>query len=84
MGQWEYDVSRIIVERHSKKLLNSLDCDVLITGAGPSGLVAAYYLAQNEVRVFLIEKKLAPGGGIWGGGMERNEVVIQEEAENSS
>jgi sulfide-dependent adenosine diphosphate thiazole synthase len=80
MGKWEYDVSRIIVERHSKKLLNALDCDVLIAGAGPSGLVAAYYLAQNDVRVFLIEKKLAPGGGVWGGGMERNEVVIQEEA----
>jgi sulfide-dependent adenosine diphosphate thiazole synthase len=80
MGQWELDVSRIIVERHSKKLLNALDCDVLIAGAGPSGLIAAYYLAQNDVRVFLIEKKLAPGGGVWGGGMERNEVVIQEEA----
>ncbi len=80
MGEWEYEVSRIIVERFSRKLLNALKSDVLIAGAGPSGLVAAYYLARNDVRVTIIEKKLAPGGGIWGGGMERNEVVIQEGA----
>jgi len=80
MGTWEYEVSRIIVERHTRKLLNALDCDVLIAGAGPSGMVAAYYLARQDVRVTILEKKLAPGGGIWGGGMERNEVVIQEEA----
>jgi thiazole biosynthesis enzyme len=80
MGEWEYEVSRIIVERYSRKLLNALKCDVLIAGAGPSGLVAAYYLARNDVRVTIVEKKLAPGGGIWGGGMERNEVVIQDEA----
>ena len=80
MGRWEYEVSRIIVERYSRKLLNALKCDVLIAGAGPSGLVAAYYLARRDYRVTILEKKLAPGGGIWGGGMERNEVVIQDEA----
>lgn len=80
MGEWEYEVSRMIVERYSHKLLNALQCDVLIAGAGPSGMVAAYYLARHDVRVVVLEKKLAPGGGIWGGGMERNEVVIQEAA----
>lgn len=80
MGEWEYQVSRIIVERYYRKLLNALRCDVLIAGAGPSGMVAAYYLASNDVRVTVIEKKLAPGGGVWGGGMERNEVVIQAPA----
>jgi len=80
MGEWEYEVSRIIVERYLRKLLNALRCDVLIAGAGPSGLVAAYYLARNDVRVTILERKLAPGGGVWGGGMERNEVVIQTAA----
>ncbi|MFO8058851.1 MAG: sulfide-dependent adenosine diphosphate thiazole synthase [bacterium] len=80
MGEWEYEVSRIIIDRYNRKLMNALRCDVLITGAGPAGLVAGYYLAGNDVRVTIIEKKLAPGGGIWGGGMERNEVVVQEEA----
>lgn len=80
MGNWEYEVSRIIIDRYNRKLMNALRCDVLITGAGPAGLVAAYYLAGRDVRVTLVEKKLAPGGGIWGGGMERNEVVVQEAA----
>jgi len=80
MGEWEYEVSRIIIERYSKKLLNALSCDVLIAGAGPAGMVAAHYLARNGLSVVIIERKLAPGGGVWGGGMERNEVVIQEEA----
>ncbi len=80
MGEWEYEVSRIIIDRYNRKLMNALRCDVLITGAGPAGLVAAYHLASNDVRVTIVEKKLAPGGGIWGGGMERNEVVVQEAA----
>jgi thiamine thiazole synthase len=80
MGEWEYEVSRIIVERYSRKLLNALSCDVLIVGGGPSGLVAGYYLSRASLRVTLVERKLSPGGGIWGGGMERNEVVVQEEA----
>lgn len=80
MGEWEYEVSRIIVERYLRKLLNALKCEVLIAGAGPSGLVAAYYLARSDVRVTIVEQELAPGGSVWGGGMERNEVVVQEAA----
>lgn len=37
--------------------------DVLIIGAGPSGLTAAIYLARNNVNVALIEAK-TPGGKI--------------------
>ncbi|HUT54860.1 MAG TPA: sulfide-dependent adenosine diphosphate thiazole synthase [bacterium] len=80
MGEWEYESSRIVVERYSRKLLNALKCDVLIAGAGPAGMVAAYYLAQADLRVTMVERGLAPGGGAWGGGMGRNEVVVHEEA----
>lgn len=55
-------------------------CDLLIVGAGPAGMVAGYYLAKAGFKVALIEQNLAPGGGIWGGGMGMNDVVIQEEA----
>jgi ribulose 1,5-bisphosphate synthetase/thiazole synthase len=36
-------------------------------------LVAAFHLAAAGKRVVIIEKRLTPGGGIWGGamGMER-------------
>jgi thiazole biosynthesis enzyme len=42
--------------------------------------MAAIDLAGKGREVTLLEKRLTPGGGIWGGAMEMNEVVIQEEA----
>jgi thiamine thiazole synthase len=55
-----------------------LSLDVAIVGGGPSGLVAAYYLAKNGKKVALFERKLSVGGGMWGGGMMFNEIVVQE------
>ena len=71
-------ISRAIVERFSAKFLEHLPVDVALVGAGPSALVAARYLAEAGVRCALFERKLAPGGGTWGGGMLFNEVVVQD------
>jgi len=76
----EITVSRAILSRFSQKLADGLDLDVAIVGAGPSGLVASYYLAKANARVALFERKLSVGGGMWGGGMLFNEIVIQEDA----
>ena len=46
----------------------------------PSGIVAAYYLAKAGLKVAQFDRKLAPGGGMWGGAMMFNQIVIQEEA----
>ena len=35
--------------------------DVLIAGAGPTGLVLALWLARNGVRVRIVDKALEPG-----------------------
>jgi thiamine thiazole synthase len=43
-------------------------------------LVAAYFLAKSGKKVTILEKRLSPGGGIWGGGMGMNVAVVQEEA----
>ena len=43
-------------------------------------MVAGYYLGKAGVKTVIFESKLAPGGGMWGGGMMFNEVVIQEDA----
>ncbi len=36
---------------------------VLVLGSGPAGLSAAYYLAQQGLRVTLIDRAASPGGG---------------------
>lgn len=72
-------ISKAIIERFSAKLLDSLDCDVAVVGGGPAGLTAAYQLAKNKKKVVLFERKLSIGGGMWGGGIMFNEIVVQSE-----
>lgn len=73
-------ISMGIVESYFQKLKSSLVVDVAIVGGGPSGLVAGYYLAKAGKKVVLLERKLAPGGGMWGGAMMFNQIVVQSEA----
>ena len=80
----EIVISRAIIDRYFKKLMDNLQVDVAIAGGGPAGLTAAYYLAKRKVRVAVYEKKLSIGGGMWGGGMMFNEIVVQEEAKKNS
>lgn len=78
----EVVISKAIIERFTQKLMRSIDVDVAVVGGGPSGLVAAYYLASAGKEVALFERKLSLGGGMWGGGMMFNEIVIQEDAKD--
>jgi len=76
----EIKISKAIIEAYKDKLINALDVDVAIAGAGPAGMVCGYYLAKAGKKVVLFERKLSVGGGMWGGGMMFNEIVVQEEA----
>jgi thiamine thiazole synthase len=76
----ETQISRLIASAYHEKLTDRLVSDVLIAGAGPAGLVAGANLAARGFKVTLVEMRLSTGGGIWGGGMGMNEVVIQKEA----
>jgi sulfide-dependent adenosine diphosphate thiazole synthase len=76
----EITISRAIIESYNRKLLAALDVDVAIVGAGPAGMVCGYYLAKAGRKVVLFERKLSVGGGMWGGGMMFNEIVVQREA----
>jgi len=76
----EQMVSFGIIDSYFNKLKKNLSVDVAIVGGGPSGLVASYYLANKGFRVALFERKLAPGGGMWGGAMMFNEIVVQKDA----
>lgn len=79
MALSEITITRAIIERFSRKFLECIDVDTAIVGAGPAGMVASYFLARAGRNVAIFERKLSPGGGMWGGGMMFNEIVVQEE-----
>ncbi len=76
----EQIISKGIINSYFEKLNDSLEMDVAIVGAGPSGLAAAYYLAKAGKKVSVFEAKLAPGGGMWGGAMMFNDIIVQKDA----
>ena len=76
----EIVISRAIIESYKDKLVKALDVDVAIVGAGPAGMVCGYYLAKAGKNVVLFERKLSVGGGMWGGGIMFNEIVVQDKA----
>ncbi|MGB7055906.1 MAG: sulfide-dependent adenosine diphosphate thiazole synthase [bacterium] len=73
-------ISRAIIESYIHDLLDAIQSDVIIGGAGPSGLCASYYLAKQGHKVTLFERALKLGGGMPGGGIMFNRIVVQETA----
>jgi len=74
----ETQISKAIIEAYTRRILEGLENDVVIVGAGPAGLAAAYYLAKKGLKITLLEKKLSTGGGIWGGASGYNQVVVED------
>ena len=65
----DIEISRAIIESYINELLQDLESDVIICGAGPAGLCAAYYLSKKGFKVVVLERALRPGGGMPGGGI---------------
>ena len=70
-------ITQNILKAGLKKLLEISETDVVIVGAGPSGLSCAYYLAREGVKVLVVERRLSFGGGIGGGGMLIPAIVVE-------
>ncbi len=79
---FETRITRVIVSTASKELSSAAHSDVIIVGAGPSGLTAAKYLAEKGLKVYVFERRLTFGGGIGGGGMLFPKIVASKEAED--
>ncbi|MBI4370524.1 MAG: thiazole biosynthesis protein [Elusimicrobia bacterium] len=74
----EKEITRSILGNFSKSLHEMADAEVLVIGAGPSGLVASRELAKQGVKVFVIEQNNYLGGGMWLGGFMMNPITIRE------
>ena len=75
-------ISKAITESFMKSFIDAMEVDVAIAGAGPSGMTAAYYLAKMGVKTAIFERNLRVGGGMPGGGMMFNRIVVQDEGKN--
>ena len=76
----ELTISKAITESFMRDFLEAMEVDVAVGGAGPAGMTAAYYLAKKGIKTVIFERSLRPGGGMPGGGMMFNTIVVQEEA----
>jgi thiamine thiazole synthase len=73
-------ITKAIIESYLKEFVACLKVDVIIVGAGPSGLVASKFLSEAGYKTIIFERKLSIGGGMLGGGMMFNKIVVQYEA----
>ena len=72
----ERDITRHIAREYFKDFDRLIESDVIIVGAGPSGLLCAHDLATIGYRTLLIEQNLALGGGFWSGGYLMNKATL--------
>jgi len=78
----ESNVTRALVREFAAQFDDYVETDVLIAGAGPSGLICGKVLAENGVKVMIIERNNYLGGGFWIGGYLMNKVVIRKPADS--
>ena len=74
----ERDITRHIAREYYKEFDQLIESDVIIVGAGPSGLICAHDLATMGFRTLIVEQSLALGGGFWHGGYLMNKATICE------
>ncbi|MCP2619706.1 sulfide-dependent adenosine diphosphate thiazole synthase [Candidatus Aminicenantes bacterium AC-334-K16] len=77
----EKDITRAIVGGFARQFEEIVETDVLIVGAGPSGLMAGRELAKAGQKVLIVERNNYLGGGFWIGGYLMNKITIRHPGE---
>ena len=72
----EKDVTRAILEEFHTNMLEHVQTDCIIVGAGPSGLVLAAETARAGVKSLILESNNYLGGGFWIGGFFMNTITV--------
>jgi len=77
----EGEVAKAITSSFWRQFEDYIQSDVIIVGAGPSGLIAGRELGKAGVKVLIIERNNYLGGGFWIGGYFMNKVTLRAPAQ---